>query len=246
VALAFPDHSFAPDSLPAGSVHATPPGIDPLSPRNLELAARLAGRVVRPLGVELTRPFVCQTMRFDRWKDPHAAIEAFSLAKEELPQLQLALAGELDSGDPEGWRVLKEVSDYAESTADVHLLTSYEGVGNLELGGLHVLARTALQRSIREGFGLAASEAMWKGTPVVGGTGGGLPLQVRDGVDGYLTDDIEQTAARIVELVRDPGLAIEMGRAGRERVREHFLVTRALEDELRVVAAVLGATVESQ
>jgi trehalose synthase len=245
-ALAFPDASFAPEALQGAALHTAPPGIDPLSPRNLELAPRLAGRVVRPLGVDLTRPFVCFTMRFDRWKDPHAAIEAFSEAKEELPELQLVLAGALDSGDPVGWPVVKEVTDYAASTPDVHLLTSYEGVGNLELGGLHLLARVALRRSIREGFGLAASEALWKGTPVVGGTDGGLPLQVRDGVDGYLTDDTSEAAARIVELVRDTGLAIEMGRAGRERVRERFLVTRALEDELRMVAAVLGATVESQ
>ena len=100
-----------------------------------------------------------------------------------------------------------------------------------------------LQRSLREGFGLGASEALWKGTPVVGGREGGIPLQVRDGVDGYLADDEQDTAERVVELVRDPGLAVEMGRAGRERVRERFLVTRALEDELRAARRYLGARV---
>jgi trehalose synthase len=238
-ALLFPDHSFAPESLPAKGLRAAPPGIDPLSPRNLELAPRLAGRVVRPLGVDLSRPFACHVMRFDRWKDPHATIEAFAIAKEELPELQLVLAGTLDPADADGWRAAKEVSDYAGAQPDLHLLTSYEGVGNLELGGLQRLARVALLRSLREGFGLAASEALWKGTPVIGGPDGGLPLQVRDGVDGYLTAGTEETAARLVELVRDPGLAIEMGRAGQERVREHFLVTRALEDELRAIAATL-------
>jgi trehalose synthase len=241
-ALAFPAESFAPEELRARA-RALPPGIDPLDPRNLELAARLAGRVVRPLGVDLSRPFVCQVMRFDRWKDPHATIEAFALAREELPRLQLVLAGALEDADADGWRVLREISDYAEGSDDVLLLTSYEGLGGLELGALQFMARVALQRSLREGFGLGASEALWKGTPVVGGTGGGLPLQVRDGVDGYLTDDVGDTARRIVELVRDAGLAIEMGESGRERVRERFLVTRVLEDELALMATVLGATV---
>jgi trehalose synthase len=245
--LAFPDESFAPEALRGERLHVAPPGIDPLSPRNLEPAPRLAGRVVRPLGVDLTRPFCCQVMRLDRWKDPHAAIEAFALAKGELPELQLVLAAALDTAAAAEWRAAKEVSDYARGQTDLHLLTSYAGVGDLELGALQRLARVALQRSIREGFGLAASEALWKGTPVVGGRQGGLPLQVRDGVEGYLTDDTEEAAARMVELVRDPGLAIEMGQAGRLRVRERFLVTGALEAELRVLAAVLandGATVE--
>jgi trehalose synthase len=175
-------------------------------------------------------------MRMDRWKDPHATLEAFALAREELPQLQLVLGGALE---PEAWPAMKEVSDYAAGQEDVLMLTSYAGLGSLELGALQRLARIALMRALREGYGLAASEAMWKATPVIGGRDGGVPLQVRDGVDGYLTGTVEETAERIVELVRDPGLAIEMGQAGREHVRERFLVTRALEDELRMLEAVL-------
>jgi trehalose synthase len=243
--LVFPHDSFAPDPLQGERVLAVAPGIDPLSARNLELAPRLAGRLVRSLGVELSRPFVFQAMRLDRWKDPHATIEAFVLAKEKLPQLQLVIAGALDEAVTEEWRAAKEVSDYAGAGEDVHLLTSYEGVGDVEVGALQRLSRVTVQRAIREGFGLGASEALWKGTPVVGGPEGGLPLQVRDGVDGYLVESVEETAARLVELVRDPGLAVEMGRAGREHVRERFLVTRTLEDELRALATVLGAgTVE--
>jgi trehalose synthase len=238
--LAFPDDSFAPEALHGSRLQAAPPGIDPLSPRNLEPAARLSGRIVRPFGVDLARPFCCQVMRLDRWKDPHATVESFAIAKEELPDLQLVLAVALEGAAGAEWHAAKEISDYAGEHPDVHLLTSYEGVGNLELGALQRLARVALQRSLREGFGLGASEALWKGTPVVGGRQGGLPLQVRDGVDGYLTDDTAEAAGRLVELVRDPGLAVEMGQAGRERVRERFLVTRALEDELRLLAAALS------
>jgi trehalose synthase len=214
-----------------------PPGIDPLDPRNLELESRLPGRVVRPLGVDLERPFCLQVLELDRWDDPHAAIDAFRAAKAEEPELQLVLAALLDRAATESWQAAKEISDYAEGTDDVLLLTTYEGLGSLEVGALLLLARTVIERSLREGFELAPFEALWKRTPVVGG----IPLTVRDGVDGFLAPDPEQAAARIVELVRDPGLAIEMGRAGRERVRERFLVTSALERELRVLAATVQA-----
>src|SRR5215211_640654 len=244
--IAVPEESFAPDVLRGPRLRRAPPGIDPLSTRNLEPSVGLPGRVVRPLDVDLDNPFVFQLMRLDRWKDPHATIKAFALAREELPGLQLVLAAELDSGDSAGWHAVKEVSDYAGDHEAIHLLTSYEGVGHLEVGALQRLARVGLQRSLREGFGLAASEALWKGTPVIGNPQGGLPLQVRDGLDGYLTETPEETAERIVELVRDPGLAVEMGRSGRERVRERFLVTRALGADLAVLGAALGATVERQ
>jgi trehalose synthase len=236
-AVLVPDDSFAPEALANGRLHVAPPGIDPLDPRNLQLEARLPGRVVRPLGVDLDRPFCLQVLELDRWDDPHAAIDAFRLAKEEEPDLQLVLAALLDRAATESWQAAKEISDYAADTDGVLLLTTYEGLGSLEVGALLLLARTVIERSLREGFDLAPFEALWKRTPVVGG----LPLAVRDGVDGFLAPDAEGAAAHIVELVRDPGLAIEMGRAGRERVREQFLVTAALERELRALDAVLHA-----
>jgi trehalose synthase len=242
--VAVPDESFAPEPLRGSRLRESPPGIDPLSPRNIPPETRMSGKMVRALGVDLDWPFICQVMRLDRWKDPHATLETFALAREELPQLQLVVAAELDPAATAGWQAAKEVSDYAGEQPGVRFVTNYEGVGHMELCAIQRLARVALHRSLREGVGLGASEALWKGTPVVGNAQGGVPLQVRDGVDGYLTDDPEETAARVVELVRDPGLAIEMGRSGREHVRERFLVTRALESELRVLGAALGATVE--
>jgi trehalose synthase len=236
-AVLVPDGSFAPAALQDDRLHVAPPGIDPLDPRNLELEARLPGRVVRPLGVDLERPFCLQVLELDRWDDPHAAIDAFRVAKAEEPDLQLVLAALLDRAAVESWQAAKEISDYAADTDDVLLLTTYEGLGSLEVGALLLLARAVIERSLREGFELAPFEALWKRTPVVGG----LPLTVRDGVDGFLAPEPEQAAARIIELVRDPGLAIEMGRAGRERVRERFLVTSALERELRALAATVQA-----
>jgi trehalose synthase len=231
-----PHPSFAPERLAGDRLSAAPPGIDPLDPRNLELEARLPGRVVRPLGVDLDRPFVLQVVQLDRWDDPHAAIEAFRLARSEEADLQLVLAGLLDPSATDDWRAAKEVSDFAGGADDVLLLTSYEGLGALEVGALQRLARAAFELSLREGFDLAPCETLWKRTPVVGRADGGLSLTVRDSVDGFLAEDTEQLAARLVELVRDPGLAVEMGRSGRERVRERFLVTAALERELTALA----------
>jgi trehalose synthase len=236
-AVLVPDDSFAPEALAGDKLHVAPPGIDPLDPRNLQLEARLPGRVVRPLGVDLERPFCLQVLELDRWDDPHAAIDAFRLAKAEEPDLQLVLAALLDRAATESWQAAKEVSDYAEGTDGVLLLTTYEGLGSLEVGALLLLARAVIERSLREGFELAPFEALWKRTPVVGGR----PFAIRDGVDGFLAPDAGEAAAHIVELVRDPGLAAEMGRSGRERVREHFLVTAALERELRALASSLQA-----
>jgi trehalose synthase len=236
-AVLVPHDAFAPEALRDGRLHVAPPGIDPLDPRNLQLEPRLPGRVVRPLGVDLDRPFCLQVLELDRWDDPHAAIDAFALAKQEEPDLQLVLAAILDRAATESWQAAKEISDYADGTDGVLLLTTYEGLGSLEVGALLLLARAVIERSLREGFDLAPFEALWKRTPVVGG----LPLAIRDGVDGFLAPDPEQAAEHILELVRDPGLAVEMGRAGRERVREDFLVTAALERELRALASSLQA-----
>ena len=233
----FPDTSFAPPGAARDRTRSMAPGIDPLRPRNAELAPHMAGRLLRRLGADLDRPLCAQLMRLDRWKDPHQALEAFALAREELPQLQFVLACELGANG-EAWPAVKEISDYAAGQEDLHLLTSYAGnLGNLELGALNQLSRLVLRLSLREGFGLASSEALWRSTPVVGNRDGGTPLQVRDGIDGHLVEGAEQTAERIVELVRDPGLAIDIGRAVHERVRERFLITRVVEDELRLLAS---------
>ncbi len=225
---------FAPPGLDA---EAIAPGIDPLSVRNADTSPWLTGRVGRSLGLDLDWPMACQVMSLDRWKDPHETLEAFALAREELPDLQLVLMTDL----ADDWPALKELSDYAAGQEGVLVLTSYTGAGQLELGAVQRLARVSLHRALREGYGLAASEALWKGTPVIGGPDGGVPLQVRDGIDGYLTEGPQQTAERLLELVGDAGAAVEMGRAGRERVRERHLITRGLEEELRLLANTLSA-----
>jgi trehalose synthase len=223
-----------------GDVRAIMPAIDPLGPKNMDMPLRLAGHVLRSLGIDLTRPIVCNVSRLDRWKDPHSVIDAFSQVKARIPDLQLVVAGALPGDGPDDFRIAREVADYAAGIPDVRVLTSYTGVGDVEVGALQRVARVSMQRSLREGFGLAASEALWKRTPVVAGRGGGVELQVEDGRSGHVVDDTAQMAERVAELVEDPGLATEMGSAGRLHVQERLLVTRLLEDELRLLQSVSG------
>ena len=226
------DGPHAPELGQQPPVLTAAPGIDPLDPRNIEVEPRLPGRLVRPLGVDLDRPFCLQVLELDRWDDPHPAIEAHRLARRERPELQLVLAAVLEAAAGDDWRAAKEISDLTAGAEDVLLLTSYEGLGSLEVGALQLLARVVIERSLRPGFDLAPCEALWKRTPVLSGRS---PV-VRHGVDGFVTPGDADIAARLAELVADPGLAAELGRSGRERVRERFLVTSALERELRALA----------
>jgi trehalose synthase len=235
----FAGDGFWPPNL-GGDVRAIAPAIDPLGPKNMDMPMRLAGHVLRSLGIDLTRPLVCNVSRLDRWKDPHGVIDAFAQAKATVPDLQLILVGALPGDGPQDFRIAREVADYAAGIDDVRVMTSYTGVGEVEVGALQRVARVSLQRSLREGFGLAASEALWKRTPVIAVAGGGIGDQVEDDTSGYLVEDTQSMAARLCELVQDPGLAIELGSAGRAHVQEHFLVTRLLEDELRLLASVSG------
>src|SRR3954469_18936044 len=230
---------FWPPNHP-GDVRAIAPAIDPLGPKNMDMPMRLAGHVLRSLGIDLTRPLVCNVSRLDRWKDPHGVIDAFAQAKQTVPDLQLVVVGALPGEGPQDFRIALEVADYAAGIDDVRVMTSYTGVGEVEVGALLQVARVSLQRSLREGFGLGVTEALWKRTPVVAFPGGGIESQVEDGTSGYLVEDTAEMAARVAELVQEPGMAIELGNVGRAHVQDHFLVTRLLEDELRLLASVAG------
>ena len=210
------------DLLANVEIAEIPPATDPLSPRNQDLPRQLSGQVLRSLGVDLTRPYVCQTGTIDRWTDPHTAIDAFDLVKENLPELQLVIAGALPGEGAGDMRIAKEIDDYAENRADVHVKTGYGGVGNVELNALQRVARVGLSLRLRPGVGVDQLETAWKGTPVID------------------SGDAATIAARVEELVRDPGLAVEQGTTARERVRSRHLITHALEHELQLAGSLLG------
>lgn len=226
---------FVPADVPAKRIVLIPPAIDALSPKNLSLPDGLARDVLGWIGVDVGRPLVTQVARFDAWKDPLGVIAAYRLARAEVPSLQLVLAGSMALDDPEGWSVYREIQREAGADPDIHVFTNLTGVGNIEINALQSESDVVVQKSLREGFGLVVSEAMWKETPVVAGRAGGIPLQMADEVGGYLVDDVEECAAAIVRLLGAPDEARRLAAAGRRRVRQQFLLPRLLLDELKVL-----------
>jgi len=213
------------------------PTIDPLSRKNREMSASEAQGTVRRFGIDPNRPILLQVSRFDPWKDPLGVIDAYRLVKREVPDVQLAMIGSLADDDPEGAEYLDRTRKHAQGDEDVVLLTNLDGVKDDEVNAFQRAATVVIQKSLREGFGLVVSEALWKGVPVVGGKVGGIVLQIEDGVSGFLVSSVEEAAARTVELLRDPALRKRTAAAGREGVREAFLITRDLRDQLALVAS---------
>ena len=231
--VAVPSASYGPPGVEAVEL---PEAIDPLSPRCADLPVALAGSLLRARGVDTARPCCCMLRAFDSWQDPQDVLDGFAMAKTELPQLQLVLAGD------EAWGPLREVFDYAQEQEDVVLVNH---ASDVELNALGQIARAALESSLAPGPHVPTLETLWKRTPVIAAGRRGAAHPVRDGRDGYLVDSPEQAAERLVELVRDPSLAIELGDSGQDLVREKHLVTGRLADELELVSAARAATLQS-
>jgi trehalose synthase len=238
-AAIFTMQEFIPPDYPGQRVEVMPPAIDPLSPKNMPIADSTARQVLDWIGVRINRPLITQVSRFDTWKDPLGVIEAYRQVKKEVPNLQLALVGSMALDDPQGWDIYREVEAASEKDPLIHVFTNLTGVGNIEVNAFQRVSDVVVQKSIREGFGLVVSESLWKGTPVVAGRAGGIPLQMGDGVGGILVDGIDDCARAILRLLRDSDEARKLGELGRERVREHFLMPRLLLNELNLVRELL-------
>ncbi|PXY19024.1 glycosyltransferase [Prauserella muralis] len=231
-ATVFTMAQFAPPDLEAGRVDIMPPAIDPLSPKNMSLDDRTAQAVLNWIGIEPHRPLVTQVSRFDPWKDPLGVIEAYRMVRPSVPGLQLAMVGSMALDDPEAWDIYRAISVATKDEEDIHLFTNLTGVGNVEVNAFQRMSSVMVQKSIREGFGLVVSEALWKGTPIVAGRAGGIPLQVADGQGGVLVDSVAGCAEALAALLADPARAAGLAASGHERVRRHFLLPRLLLDEL--------------
>jgi trehalose synthase len=225
---------YVPKDLDGGEVEIVPPAIDPLSPKNMALSPEDAAFVCEQFGIDTDRPLVCQVSRFDPWKDPIGVIDAYRKIREEIPEVQLALVGSMATDDPEGWEFFHRTFRYADGDPDIKILNNLNNVGAIEVNAFQSQADVCMQKSIREGFGLTVTEALWKGRPTIAGNVGGIPLQIEDGVSGFLVSSADEAAERGIEVLRDPELAKRIGRAGKERAREHFLTPRLLRDWLRI------------
>ena len=243
--LIFSLQQYVPVKQVAGKpVYIAPPAIDPLAEKNNPVDERKAWDILSELGIDRNRPLITQVSRFDSWKDPWGVIDAFRMARESMPEIQLALLGlSQATDDPEAGEILDSVLAHAGGDPDIHLFYDPATVpvdNDLAVNAFQMASSVLVQKSTREGFGLTVTESMWKGKPVIGGNAGGIRIQIDDGANGYLVSSPEECARRIVTLLQDKELAAYIGAAGRASVRRRFLLPRLALDYLKVARAHAG------
>jgi len=202
------------------------PAIDPFTIKNRELSEAEINDRLSHYEIPTDLPLVVQISRFDRWKDPVGVIKAFKKAKKEI-NATLVLLGNIATDDPEGEEVYESLLD--ERDDRIIILSCQDSA---LVNALQTRAAVVLQKSLREGFGLTVTEAMWKGTPVIGGNVGGIRYQIKNGYNGYLVSSVDEAAQRMVSLLKDEKLRHEMGKRARETVQERFLLVRYMEQYL--------------
>jgi trehalose synthase len=230
-AAVFHSEQYVPGGLEARP-HVIPPAIDPLAPKNMAFSTDDAVYICGQFGIDVDRPLLCQVSRFDPWKDPLGVIDAYRIVKDTHPDVQLALVGSMATDDPEGWDYFNATVAHADGDPDIHIFNNFNNVGSIEVNAFQSHADAVIQKSIREGFGLTVTEALWKARPTIGGDVGGIPLQITDGESGFLVSTVEECAQRALEILADPSLGKRLGRAGKEAARARFLTPRLLRDWL--------------
>ena len=239
-ALIFSREAYIPPDIRGAKIFIRYPSIDPLSDKNRGLGQSEILGVLERYGVDPDRPIIGQVARFDPWKNPLGVIDTFRKVREKVEDVQLVLIGSFAHDDPEGAEWYEKTVKYAESSKDVHILTNLDGVGDVEVNAFQRSFSVALQLSIKEGFGLTVSESLWKEVPVVATRAGGIPLQVIDGVTGFLVDSVEEAAEKVTLLLRRRWLAKKLGQEGMNHVRRNFLVTKDLKEHLRLQIELVG------
>src|SRR5919197_6431133 len=187
------------NGLPAAYIW--PPAIDPLTPKNMALSIEDARYIVDQFGIDVQRPLLTQVSRFDPWKDPLGVIDAYREVNKRFPEVQLALVGSMAHDDPEGWDYYSRTVAYAGGDPEVYILSNMNNVGAVEVNAFQVHSAAVIQKSIREGFGLTVTEALWKTRPVVGGAVGGIVAQIQDGETGWLVGSANECAAACIEIL---------------------------------------------
>jgi trehalose synthase len=234
-AAIFHMRDYVPASAGLAQAVIWPPAIDPLAPKNMALSPEDAAYVCQQFGLDVDRPLLTQVSRFDPWKDPLGVIDAYRRVKEVHPGVQLALVGSMAHDDPEGWEYWNRTLEHCGDDQDIHMLSNLNNVGAVEVNAFQVKADVCIQKSVREGFGLTVSEALWKARPTIGGACGGIVAQIQDGETGYLVSSPEECAERTLGVIEDPVAAHQMARRGKEHVRVRFLTPRLVRDWLALM-----------
>jgi len=206
------------------------PSIDPLSDKNKDLPDDLINSIFSRFGIDRTRHVITQISRFDYLKDPLGVIKAYKIAKRHV-DVQLVLAGGGATDDPEGPTIMQQVQEEAAKDKDVFVLFLPPS-SDIEINALQRGSTVVLQKSLKEGFGLTVSEALWKARPTIASAVGGIPLQIAHKYSGILTHSIEGTAYWIKQLVNEPEYARKLGVNGKEHIKNNFLITRHIKDYL--------------
>ncbi len=210
-----------------------PPSIDPLSDKNRDLESEEMDRVVKRFDLDPSRPILTVVARFDPWKDLFSSIDVYRKVKREM-DVQLYIVSAMAHDDPEGWIFHEKVLRYACEDEDIRFLTNLIGVGSLEVNAIQRISTLGLHTATREGFGLVISEMMWKENPVVARPAGGVKIQIDDGVNGYLSWEVDEIAEKVLELLKDGKKRSDMGKRAKEKVRKEFLTTSHLERYIEV------------
>ncbi len=223
------------------------PAIDPLSEKNRDLSPEIARKILSEFGVNQTKPMIAQVSRFDPWKDPLGVIKAYYIAKNKIPDLQLVLSGLfIANDDPEAVEIFRQVRKHAAGDPDIFLFSDPRSVrGQISIGlfvsATYTASTVVIQKSIREGFGLTMTEAMWKGKPVVAGATSGAFVQIKSGKNGIIVSSAEEAAKAIIKLVKDERMRDRLGRAARETVRRRFLMPRFVLDNIKLYRSILAS-----
>ncbi|RLI06067.1 glycosyl transferase family 1 [Candidatus Bathyarchaeota archaeon] len=239
-ALVFSRERYVPKDIYGAKIFVRYPSLDPLSEKNKPLSQTEILRILEKFEVDPDKPIIGQVARFDPWKNTLGVIDVYRKIREKIPDIQLLLIGSFAHDDPEGAEWYKKTVEYASNSQDIRILTNLEGVGDLEVNAFQRSFTVALQLSIKEGFGLTVTEALWKGVPVVATRAGGIPLQVIDGITGFLVDNLEEAVDRVILLLKRCWLTRELGRNGVEHVKRNFLVTKDLKEYLRMHIELVG------
>ncbi|HZD42258.1 MAG TPA: glycosyltransferase, partial [Terriglobales bacterium] len=207
------------------------PAIDPFSIKNAEMSQDEVKERLKHYGIPDDLPIIAQISRFDRWKDPEGVIETFHRVR-KTTDATLVLLGNVATDDPEGQEVFESLLKHKSER--IYILTVED---SSLVNALQRHAAVVVQKSLREGFGLTATEAMWKGAAVVAGRCGGLKHQIEDGVNGFLVSSVEEAADCIERLLKDEQLRKSVGAKAQKSVRQHFLMSRLIEQYLDLVGA---------